>query len=52
MLEIPFPPKGIYGFKYELNNMKLLIKQSPLNKNQILSYKMQYIFSFQIIKKN
>ena len=49
MLEIPFPPKGIYGFKYELNNMKLLIKQSPLNKNQILSYKMQYIFSFQII---
>ena len=49
MLEITFPPKGIYGFKYELNNKEILIKQSPLNKIQILSYKMQYIFSFQII---
>ena len=48
MLEIPFPPKGKYGFIYGLNNIEILIKQCPLNKNQILSYKMQYIFSFKL----
>ena len=48
MLEIPFPPKGMFKFNYELNNNKIEIKQNPLNKRQILSYKMQYIFCFSI----
>ena len=46
MLEIPFPPKGIYQYFYIFNNLKIKISRSPLNKYQIYSYKFHYIFSF------
>ena len=48
MLEIPFPPKGIISFNYTLNNTQILIKQTPINRIQIYSYKMHYIFCFSV----
>ena len=48
MLEIPFPPKGIISFNYTLKNTQILIKQTPINRIQIYSYKMHYIFCFSV----